>query len=429
MNPLSNEATSPPGRWSDLKGSLPAGIVDAGFASLGTFVAGLAAVNLLPDIDRGVYAVFVTAFLVGATFPHNLVYLPSQVYSVGRAMDERLLYLGRVTTMGLGFSLLGSGAIVIAAIATASHTSWNVTVALTVTAVLNLAVSTAQDNLRRMLHISERHWSAASMSIVQFTTVAIVLGAMLLADIPVVWIPFGSLFIANIASSTLGVIRAGGFGHWHTPGGLRGRVLVKSGRWLLGQALIPTGAAFVASVIITALAGAAAMGYAESARVVAQPVLVFATGLTAVLGPKVMASAMSMNEVGANTMLKRFFQLTAGAGILYLLIAGWATPWNPMQLIVPSAYVVTGLVAVTILSNIALASLFLRIEELMGARREVDLVRVALVASPPLVAVAFTAGATGAFARPLGTLALAGASFLPFRHYRDKVYQAGQRQD
>ena len=429
MNPLSNETTTPQGRWSDLKGSLPAGIVDAGFASLGTFVAGLAAVNLLSDVDRGVYAVFFAAFLVGATFPHNLVYLPSQVYAVSRAMDERLLYLGRVTVMGLGFSLLGSGAILIAAVATASHTSWNVTIALTVTAVLNLAVSTAQDNFRRMLHISERHWSAASMSIVQFTTVVIVLGAMLLAGVPVVWVPFGSLFIANIASSTLGLIRAGGFGHWHTPEGLRPSVLVKSGSWLLGQALIPTGAAFLASVVITALAGAAAMGYAESARVVAQPVLVFATGLTAVLGPKVMASAMSRNEVGAGTMLRRFFQLTAGAGVLYLLIAGWATPWNPMQLIVPSAYIVTGLVAATILANIAFAALFLRIEELMGARREVDLVRVALIASPLLVAVAFTAGATGAFARPLGTLAYSGAAFLPLRHYRDNVYRAEQRHE
>jgi hypothetical protein len=429
MNPLSNESTTHQGRWSDLKDSLPAGIVDAGFASLGTFVAGLAAVNLLSDVDRGVYAVFFAAFLVGATFPHNLVYLPSQVYSVSRAMDERLLYLGRVTVMGLGFSLLGSGAILIAAVATASHTSWSVTIALTVTAVLNLAVSTAQDNLRRMLHISERHWSAASMSIVQFATVVIVLGSMLLLGVPVVWVPFGSLFIANIASSTLGLIRAGGFGRWHTPEGLRPGVLVKSGSWLLGQALIPTGAAFLASVVITAFAGATAMGYAESARVVAQPVLVFATGLTAVLGPKVMASAMSRNEAGASAMLRRFFQLTAGAGILYLVIAGWATPWNPMQLVVPSAYVVTGLVAATILANIAFAALFLRIEELMGARREVDLVRVALMASPLLVAVAFTAGSTGAFARPLGTLAYSGASFLPLRHYRDKVYGAGQRHD
>jgi hypothetical protein len=427
MDLLSNEVTTPAGRWSDLRGSLPAGITDAGFASLGTFAAGLAAVNLLSDIDRGVYAVFVAAFLVATTFPHNLVYLPSQVYTVGRPMAERLLYLGRITAMGFGFSLLGSAVILIAAISTASHTTWAVTVALTATAVLNLAVSTAQDNLRRMLHINELHWSAAWMSIVQFTTVIIVLVVMLVADVPVVWVPFGSLFVANIASSTLGLIRAGGFGHWNTPPGLRPRVLVRSGRWLLGQALIPTGAAFVASVVITTLAGAEAMGYAEAARVVAQPVLVFSTGLTAVLGPKVMASAMAKEDAGARTMLHRFFQLTLGAGVVYLLFAGWATPWNPMQVIVPSAYIVSGLVAVTIVANIALASLFLRIEELMGARREVDLVKVALVASPLIIAVAFTAGVTGAFARPLGVLALSGASFLPFLHYREKVYRSGQR--
>jgi hypothetical protein len=422
MNSPGSKTVPPHGRWSDLKGSLAAGTVDAGFASLGTFAAGLAAVNLLPDIDRGVYAVFIAAFLVGATFPHNLVYLPSQVYTVGRPMAERLLYLGRTTAMGLGFSLLGSGAILIAAVATASHTSWGVTVALTVSAILNLAVSTAQDNIRRMLHISELHWSAASMSIVQFMTVAIVLTAMMLADVPVVWIPFGSLFCANIASSTLGLIRAGGFGHWNTPGGLRPRVLVRSGRWLLAQALIPTGAAFLAAVVITALAGATAMGYAEAARVVAQPVLVFATGLTSVLGPKVMAFAMSRNEVGANSMLKRFLQLTVGVGLVYLVFAGWATPWNPMQVVVPSAYIVTGLVAVTIVANIAFASLWLRIEELMGGRREVDLVKVAFVASPLLVAVAFTAGATGAFARPLGVLVLSGARFFPYRYFRGRMY-------
>lgn len=425
MNPLSNEVTTPAGRWSDLRGSLPAGIVDAGFASLGTFAAGLAAVNLLSDVDRGVYAVFVAAFLVATTFPHNLVYLPSQVYNVGRPMAERLEYLGRVFAMGLGFSLLGSIVILIAAIATASHTSTSVTLALTLTAVSNLAVSTAQDNLRRMLHIRELHWSAASMSIVQFTTVVIVLVGMMVASIPVVWIPFGSLFIANIVSSTLGLIRAGGFGHWNTPPGLRPRVLVRSGRWLLGQALIPTGAGFLASVVITSLAGAEAMGYAEAARVVAQPVLVFSTGLTAVLGPKVMASAMSKDNPGSTTMLRRFLQLTLGAGILYLVFAGWATPWNPMQVIVPSAYIVAGLAAATIVSNIVFASLFLRIEELMGARREVDLVKVALLASPLLVAVAFTAGSTGAFARPLGILALTGASFPAFLYYREKVYRDG----
>ena len=59
----------------------------------------------------------------------------------------------------------------------------------------------------------------------------------------------------------------------------------------------------------------------------------------------------------------------------------------------------------------------------MGARREVDLVKVALFASPLLIAVGFTAGATGAFARPLGILALTAASLPAFRHYRNKVYR------
>jgi len=382
-------------------------------------------VNLLSDTDRGVYAVFFAAFIVGTTFPHNLAYLPSQIYAVGRPMSERLRHIGRVLSIGLVFSMLGSVAIAAAAVATASHTSRTVTLALTLTAVLNLVVSAAQDNLRRMMHISGLHWSAATMSIVQFVAVAIVLLTMMAANVSVVWIPFGSLICANIVSSTLGLVRAGGFGRWTAPAGLKPRVLVRSGRWLLTQALIPTGAAFLAATVITMLGGAVVMGYAEAARIVAQPVLVFATGLTAVLGPRVMASAMSMDEVGGRDMLRRFAQLAVVVGVLYLGVAGWTTPWNPMQVLVPPAYTITGLVALTIVANIAFGSLFLRVEELMGARREVDLVKVSLVGSPLLVTVAFTAGLTGAFARPLGILVQAGAQFLPFRHYREKVYRGG----
>jgi hypothetical protein len=258
---------------------------------------------------------------------------------------------------------------------------------------------------------------------VQFVVVAIVLLTMIAVGVPVVWIPFGALICANIASSTVGLVRAGGFGRWTAPAGLESRVLVRSGRWLLTQALIPTGAVFLAATVITSFAGAAAMGYAEAARVVAQPVLVFATGLTAVLGPRVMASAMSGDEAGGRAMLKRFGQLTVVVGVLYLGVAGWATPWNPMQWLVPPAYIITGLVAATIVANIVFGFLFLRVEELMGARREFDLVKVSLVGSPLLVAAAFTAGFTGAFARPLGLLVQAGAQFLPLRHFREKVYR------
>ncbi len=407
-----------------MTGSLPSGVVDAGFASMGTFAAGLAAVNLLSDTDRGVYGVFFAAFIVGTTFPHNLVYLPSQVYAVGQALPDRLRYMGRVLAVGIGFSLLGSLAILLAAIATFSETTMNVTIALTLTAGSALVVSAAQDNLRRMLHIAELHWSAATMSIVQFVTVAVVLLALMAASVPVEWIPFGSLLVANVVSSTFGLIRAGGWGAWHAPKALEPRRLVSSGRWLLAQALIPTGAAFLAATIITWLAGAEAMGYAESARVVAQPVLVLGTGLTAVLGPRVMASAMSRQDGVSRAMTKRFAQLVVVAGVVYLGVAGWEAPWNPMPYIVPSAYVVSGLVVATIIANIAYGSLFLRAEELMGAHREVDLTKVSSVASPLLVAASFTAGLTGPFARPFGILVQAAARFGMLDYYRDRFYRA-----
>jgi len=382
-------------------------------------------VNLLSESTLGVYAVFFAAFIVGTTFPHNLVYLPSQIYAVGRPMAEKLSSIGRVLWMGSAFSVLGSVTILVAAVATAAYTSTSATIALTVTAAINLVVSSAQDNLRRILHIAGSHWSAASMSIVQFATVAIALVAMIATDIPEVWIPFGSLICANIVSSTLGLVRAGGFGRWKAPAELKARVLVRSGRWLLAQALIPTGAVFLAATVITSLAGAVAMGHAEAARIVAQPVLVFATGLTAVLGPRVMAAAMSRDERGSRAMLRRFTQLTAVVGVLYLGLAGWETPWNPMQLIVPPAYAVNGLVAATIVANIVFGSLFLRIDELMGARREVSLVKVSLVGSPLLVVAALTAGFTGAFARPLGFLVDAGVRYPGYLHYREKVYREG----
>lgn len=386
-------------------------------------MAGLVAVNLLGDSDRGVYGVFFAAFIVGATFPHNLVYLPSQVYAVSRPGPEQLAHLGRTLVNGAGVAMLGSVALIVAAAVTASETSKAVTIALTVTTIINLAVSTGQDNTRRMLHIRGRHWSAASMSIVLFLTVVVSLAVMVAVGIPVAWIPFGSLIVANIVSSSFGFIRAGGLGRWAIPPELRAKALFRSGRWILAQALIPTGAAFAAAAVITMLAGAVAMGYAESARVVAQPVLVFATGLTSVLGPRMMAAAMKKDEDRSASMMRRFTQLTVIAGAIYLLIAGWVTWWNPMELLVPSAYVVSGLVAVTIIANVAYASLFLYPEEMMGARREIDLARVSMVASPLYVVVAFTAGVTGAFARPLGIIALSAARLFPYRYYHKKIYR------
>ena len=380
--------------------------------------------NLLSDANRGVYGVFFAAFVVGTTVPHNLIFLPYQVFSVGEPLADRLLYIGRATLMGLAFAAVGGLAVIGAAVVTAHETTIEVTLVLAATAMPTVGVSAAQDNLRRMLHVSERHWSAAAMSVVQFIVVGAVILIMVALDVPVVWMPFGSLLVANIASSSLGLIRAGGLGEWITPPEIHWRTLVARGRWLLGQAIALPGATFVAAAIITAFAGAVAVGYGEASRLVAQPVLVLSTGLTAVLGPRVMAAAIERSDARGLRLIFRHAALVVVAGAGYLVIAGWDVPWNPMDSIIPAAYAVTGLVAVSIVAATASALTHLRVEELMGAHREVDLVKVSLFAGACAVAAAFSTPWTEAFAVPLSLLVMSIARYAGYRFYRRRLYSS-----
>lgn len=262
------------------------------------------------------------------------------------------------------------------------------------------------------------------MSLTQFVTVGASIVAMLMLDVPVVWMPFGSLLIANIASSMLGVIGSGGLGSWDVPDALHWRRLVERGRWLLGQAIVLPGATFFAAAVITAIAGAVAIGYAEAARLVGQPVLVLSTGLTAVLGPRVMAAAIGRDDARGRRLIHKHAMLVLGAGAAYLLIAGWDMPWNPMSRLVPAAYAVAGLAAVSIIAAVASGLVFLRVEELMGAHREVDLVKVSVASSVVAVLVAFSAPWTEAFAFPLSLLAMSATRYLGYFYYRQRFLHA-----
>lgn len=367
---------------------------------------------------------FFAAFVVATTFPHNLIFLPYQVFSVGQPLAERMWYIGRATATGLAFGLAGSVVVLVAAVATAHETSIGVTVVFTLTAIPTVAISAAQDNLRRMHHVREHHWSAAWMSIIQFAVVSATIAVMVVVDVPIVWMPFGSLFAANIVSTTIGFMAAGGFGRRSIPDTLRWRSLVRRGRWLLGQAIVLPGAIFVSAAIITALAGAVAMGFGEAARIVGQPVIVLSTGFTAVLGPKVMRSAIERDDRRGLRLIGAHAALVVLAGLVWLLVAGWDTPWNPVTAIVPSAYEVAGLTAVSIVAAATSGLVFLRVEELMGAHRETDLVKVSLVASVFAVAVALTAPWTGAFAFPLGLLAMSAARYGGYWFFRRRLYRA-----
>lgn len=401
---------------------LPAGVADAAFASLATFAAGLSAVNLFNDVDRGVYAIFFTAFGLGVVLPWDLILIPAEVNAVSFAVQDRMRRARDTLRLGVPMALLGSLAILVAALMTRSLTDSSVVWWLTITAAITTVLSPLQDHMRRLLHIAELNWQAAAVSGVQFGGVVVSLGVMLLIDAPVAVMPFGSLAIANALSLATALILGDVARQRPLDEPLHFRNLARQGRWLLTQALVPNIAHFAVAAIVAWLAGAEILGYAEAARVVAQPVLVLATGLTAVLAPRAMEASMHYDIASARHTRRIYLSIMMGGGSLYLAAA--ATPWllNPMKYLVPAAYVVSGLVAFTIVANLISAAMYLDINELLGAQKARPMAAVAILTAPILVLVALTARTTEAFARPGGHLIRDTAQVVWYRAKLGKHY-------
>lgn len=383
------------------KRRLPAGVVDTSFASLATFLIGLAAVNLLNDVDRGVYSIYFTAFMLGPIFSRDLVFTPAQVRAVTYDTHLRLGVVGQSLTLGIVPALVGAMAAVVSFVITIGDTGLDVAVAFLVTTAATIALSPVQDHVRLMLHIAAKSWTAALVSVVQFVAVVVVLGAMILLDVPTPWIPFGTLAIANAVSLVTARMVSHGTIQQGFPEQLTLKDLASSGKWLVLQSMIPAVSLFAVASMVFVLASPEAAGYAESARVVAQPIMVLAMGLTAVLSPRSMRAAMEADAATARHTNRIFMALISAGAIGYTLVVGVNWLLNPMGVLVPSAYEVQGLVLVTIVSNIAMAFVFLTLNELLGAHREKTLVWISTAVATTRLVIGATAGVTGAFAKPL----------------------------
>ena len=412
-----------------VRSKLPAGIVDASFASLATFTAGLVAVNVFDGHDLGIYAVFFVAFTFGQLVAYQLIYVPAEIAAVAREGVLKLSVFDDSIRFGILPSIAGASLVLAAALSTAPLASAPLLIGLTVTGFTATLLSPTQDHVRRTLHIAHKSWQAAAMSVTQFAVTVLAIGVMLILDAPVAWIPFSGLTAANLISLTLGMILVA-HDRRHTKGAehLELRALVAEGKWLLLQAAIPAGAAFITANIITYLAGPTAMGYAEAARIVAQPIVVLAAGLIYPLRPRAMEAALNLDLRSSVRVERLYVSMVIVGGLMYIPLAGVAWSWNPMLYLVPLAYEVPGLVTATILANIVLASVFLLVNEMMAANRARSLAFLNLVSAGIRMVVATSAGLIGAFARPLaeGTgelFVVGGLLSLHRRVYRQSATQ------
>lgn len=388
-----------------VKRRLPAGIFDTGFASLATFIVGVVAVVRFDDVDRGAYALFFSAFVMGSLIANEWIFTPVEVEAVSYSESARLTLLPRSLKLGIAPCLLGSLASFAALVLTLSYTSAAVASGLAVTCAILIVVSTTQSHIRRMLHIAARSTVAAGMSLVQFIVVLVGVWLGTALDVPLEWLPFGVLALANSVSIVFGLWMSRVELLLKPPTFLEFSGLSRRGFWFVLNGAAPALAGFLVAVIISWLASPEDLGYTESARIVAQPILVFAAGLTAVLGPRAVRAGLDRDPEHARSINRIYNTLLLAVAGFYTLAVGWHGLFNPASRFIPSAYVLGGLVVLAIVANTVGAMTFLQGDALAGAGRERSLAAIAWFSSLFLLAGGMTAGYTGAYARSIGLIA------------------------
>jgi O-antigen/teichoic acid export membrane protein len=415
------------GGWKSLLTSVSGGIVDAGFASLATFAMGLTATRVFSASELGVYAIFFTAFLTAAVIPTHLVYTPAEVVCVAHPIGQRTRVLRRSLRSGHGVAALSASMVLLATAAAWPIATPRTVLALTVTCMVAGFLSPIQDHVRRVQIKDGAAWLAAIVSFVQFTAIAVALGVLWLSPLDVAWLPFGSLAAANAVSLTAGLA----FSRFHRlrplPEPMSFRTLVPSGRWLTVSQVLPTGATFLAATIISRLAGTAELGYAEAARIAAQPLLVIGFGIAAVFQPRFMVAASQRDLREARITRRLFHGTMALCTIGYLVVGGWSWSLNPMAYLMPQAYAIPGLVALYVVANLANTATYSGWSELAGGGHEVPLAGINSLASIGLLVAAVTARVTGAFAQPLGVLLQGLARLGLYWPAQRAMYRADER--
>ncbi len=303
---------------------LVAGLLDAGCAALGTFLAGIIAVRSLDTTTLALYAVLFSATVFAMLLPRQLHYIPSQI----AANLEPDLRSPDIRGDARRAGLVSAGTFVIVVISgllLVGTTNWVTCLVMGLTAAAYAVVSPMQDHVRASLHLVDRHFSAALTSV----TLACVTGAACILSVTHAQaagtdlLPFGSLFLGNVASLVVGLLllRAAQLHQRYTPA-----ALVVRARFLFAE-LAVQGAWFACNYVVLFVLGAAALGHLETARVTASPINILSTAVLTFMGPAMLRKlhATKDNPHGPRgEIVRTVIVLVVGGGIYIAILAAFS---------------------------------------------------------------------------------------------------------
>lgn len=392
-----------PRRYGATVQMLGSGQLDAGFAALAGFFAGALAVRYLSPEELGVYSLLFLAFGVVTQIPTQLILSPAEVLIAHSPMSVRL---GSMKwSLPRGFVVSGASCLMVAAgpLPLIGEVDLQRLLPMIITGATFTLVSPLQDHVRRVMHTAERSGLASMISLVNLG-VTVAAGFALLQLGPL-WAPFGSMTVGNIVSllAAVLVIRRRPMGQPPST-----RDLTSIGRYLLLVGLANSGGGYLSATIVGWIAGPAALGFLEAARLVARPAQVSATGLNSALGPRIMVASANSDEQRISRLSRIFYLSVAAVGLCYTLIVATPIGWDLPRSLFPTAYEVGGLLAATLIAQTMTSFTRPMQAQLLGLRGETSLALIEFQSQVSGLAATMSALWVGAFAYPIADSVGAG---------------------
>lgn len=362
----------------------------------------MAATRLLGPAELGAYALVFAAWMLTSQLPTQMSLTPAEARLVALSTSQRIGYLLPNLRIALPWAMLGALLTVSVGWLMPPEVPAEAGWLLAVTGGLAAFFAPLQEHARRLLHLSALHSAAAAVSVVRLLVVTGVLALTWDSGIDAAWLPLGALALGDMLSLVVAGLRRGGSGSRELH--YRGRDLVGTGGWLLGGAMVAPAAGFLTSFLVTRLAGSAELGIAEAARIAAQPIFVLAVGLSAVMRPEAMEAAVRFDRLRAKQLTRQFALVIGGVTTAYLLVTMLPASYNPVRLVVPTAFAVGGLVQLSIVAAATNGLVFLQRSELTALDRTRSLAVAESWAGGARSVVGLAAGRLNAWTVPIGLL-------------------------
>jgi hypothetical protein len=364
-----------------------------------------------------------SAFLLVAMVAGQGLFVPAEAWAVANYTSDRERVLWFSLKLGLVPTAVSPFVLAVPTVFAPADTPNASLLAFWLTATIAAILSPLQDHVRRVLHLSSRSHLASVVSTLQFLTVIVSMVLLHVHGPGLAWVPFGALAAANAISLTAGLLMALPSARVDRGRPMGSGDVFRGGRWLLLAALVERGSGFAAAALLTRLAGASFLGYAEAARVIGRPVFVLLAGFSAVLSPRSMEAGTHRRLGEARRVSQLFLILSATATLVGLAAFGGAFRWNPFYRLIPNAYVVSGLVAATIVANALSVFSAPWKAELIGANREASVAVVEGIGNALRLAVAGLAPWLRAFVIPVGLMLLGAVRWWGRLVARNRIYE------